>query len=329
MFDAELAELDPGDATTRLQRHVRGREAATLTWGVSELRVANSRGVRRAAEVTDATLLVRSDRTPGGGRAAASSRTLAGLDPDVVLERARRRHGSGEAAVPPSDKTAVLLAPEATVRLLDLLNRTSFSAAAYQDGTSFLREHLGVQVFDRRLDLRDDGTDPAGLPFPFDFEGTPKRPVELIVKGTPKTPALDQRQAALLGLPPTGHSVLGNDALAQNLFLLPGEDSHDEMLRRSDGGVFIGWLERVECFDAPRVRFRATARGVRRITDGSLGPPLPDLIWEDSLLHALSNIAGLGSETVTWSLGGFAGALSAPALSLDDVVGLRVDPATA
>lgn len=325
LLDPELVELEPEQAATRLRRHLRDREAATLTWGVSRVEVANSRGVRRRARVTDCTVLVRCARAPGGGRAAGSSRELAALDLDVILERARLRHGSGRPVDPPREKTSVLLAPEATVRLVALLNQTAFSAAAYQDGTSFLREHLGVQVFDRRLDLRDDGTDPAGLPFPFDFEGTPKKPVDLIVKGTPKTPALDQRQAALLGLPPTGHAVAGNDALAQNLFLLPGEDSHDDMLASSDGGVFIGWLDRVECFDAPRVRFRAAARGVRRIADGRLGEPLPDLIWEDSLLHALSNISCLGSETVTWSLGSFAGALSAPALSLADVVGLRAD----
>ena len=322
LLDTELQGLEPRVASQRIAKGLRKGEVARLGWGTSRIVVANSRGVSRRAEVTHCSLEIRCGTEPGAGHAAASSRSLAGIDAQSVLERARRRHGGGETATPPADKTAVLLAPEATIRLLSLLNHSAFTASAYQEGSSFLREHLGVQVFDRRVNLRDDGTDPAGLPFPFDFEGTSKRPIDLIVKGTPKTPALDQRQAAVLGLTPTGHAVAGNEALAQHLFFEAGEDSHDDLLERSDGGVFIGWLDRAECFDAPRVRFRATARGVRTIEGGRLGAPLPDLVWEDSLLHALSNLSGLGSETVTWSLGGF-GALSAPALALGDVVGLE------
>lgn len=329
LYDPEIERLEPAEASKRLRKQVERREVAHLDWGVTKVIVANSRGVRRQADVTDCSLQICCGQTPGAGRAAASSRSFAGVDIDSVLDRARRRHGSGSVAEVPSEKTVLLLAPEATIRLLGLLNHSAFSASAYQHGSSFLREHLGVQVFDRRINLRDDGTDPAGLPFPFDFEGTIKRPVDLIVNGAPKTPALDQRQAALLGLPPTGHAVAGNDALAEHLFLLPGEDSHQELLGQCSGGVFVGWLDRVECFDAPRVRFRAAARGARAIEDGRLGAPLPDLVWEDSLLHALSNLSGLGTETVTWSLGEFAGALSAPALSMAEVVGLRVDPLVA
>jgi predicted Zn-dependent protease len=326
LLDPAIVGLDPGAASAILRRHVRGREVGRLDWGVADLSVVNSRGVRRRARVTDCSLSVRCAHTPGAGRAAGSSRSLAGLGTAQVVERARRRHGSGEAGEVPAEKTVLLLAPEATIRLLELLNRMAFSASAYQQEASLLREHLGVQVFDRRINLRDDGTDPGGLPFPFDFEGTIKRPVDLVVKGAPKTPALDQRQAALLGLPPTASAVAGNDAVAQNLFLLPGEDSHARLLERCSGGVFVGWLDRVECFDAPRVRFRAAARGVRSIDEGRLGTPLPDLIWEDSLLHTLSNLSGLGSETVTWSTRTFAGAFSAPALALAEVVGLRIDP---
>lgn len=325
LYDEEVATLGPEKARRLLERELEGREEARLDWGSTELVVVNNRGLRRQARTSHVTVRARCGRAPGAGRAAASSRTLADLDLDALMHRARRRHGRGAAGELPTDKTTLVLAQEATIRLLDLLNNTAFTASSYHQGTSFLREHLGVQVFDRRLSLRDDATDESGLPFPFDFEGTAKRPVDLIVKGAPKTPALDQRQAALLGLPPTGHAVAGNDAVAQNLFLLPGEDSHQKLLEEAADGVCIGWLDHVECFDPLRVRFRARARGARRIENGALGRPLPDLIWEDSLLRALSNVSGLGAEMVTWSLGTFVGGITAPALSLAEVVGLKPD----
>jgi len=37
----------------------------------------------------------------------------------------------------------------------------AFSAISYYQGSSFLRQHLDVQVFDRAINLRDDATDPA------------------------------------------------------------------------------------------------------------------------------------------------------------------------
>ena len=69
------------------------------------------------------------------------------------------------------------------------------------------------------------------------------------------------------------------------------------------------------------MRFRTIARGVRTIQSGELGAPLPDLIWEDSLLRVLSNLIGLSSVPVTWAQDGFLGAVTAPGLALADVGG--------
>jgi predicted Zn-dependent protease len=218
----------------------------------------------------------------------------------------------------------VVVSEEAVIDLCRLLNQVAFSAVSYYDGSSFLRQHLGVQVFDRELGLRDDGTDPAGLPFPFDLEGTAKRPFDLILKGIPKTPALDQRQAARLGLPPTASAIAGNDARALNLFLQPGERSLEELLAAADGGVWLGWLHHLESHEPQRVQFRARAGGVRRIRDGRLAEALPDLIWEDSLLRAFSTLLGIGQEpALRANPDGYLGATSAPALTIGEVEGLR------
>jgi predicted Zn-dependent protease len=323
--DPAIGKLDESSARELLRKHLGKRENGELSWGETEVTIANSRGLRRKARVSHATFEVTCGRTPGSGHAAGSARSLDVLDIATIVERARASDGHGEAAEPELDKVPIVLSPEATIRLFSMLNQAAFTASAYHDGSSFLREHMGTQVFDRRIHLLDDATDGAGLPFPFDLEGSLKGPVDLIVKGTPRTPALDQRQAALLGLQPTAHAVAGNDAQAQNLFLLPGESSRDELLEVASGGLYLGWLDRVECFDPLRVRFRATARGVRRIEEGALSAPVPDLVWEDTLLRSLSNVSGLGTEVVTWAQGGsFDAAATAPAIALADIVGLRV-----
>jgi predicted Zn-dependent protease len=328
LWDPEIVELEPDRLKSIMQPWIPRRGTVRLHWTAGRVVVSNSRGVRRKCEATAIDLTTRIGRRPGGGRAAGAARSLAGLDGLAIVDRARRRHASGTADDLPAGALPIVLSPEATAELCDILNRVAFSAVTYYHGSSFLREHLDVQVFDRTVNLYDDGTDVAGLPFPFDLEGTAKRRVDLILKGTPKTPALDQRQAAQLGLPPTAHAIGGNDARASNLFLSAGAAPELDLLRAAEGGLWIGWLDQVECFEPARVQIRACARGVRRIVDGALAGGVPDLVWEDSLLRALSNLLGLGDSRVSRiSHDGVLGGITTPSVAIGGVGGLKLaDP---
>ncbi len=317
LYDRRLTRLGRRRSAELLGGLRRRRERLELTWHDARVAVFNSRGVRRQIEVTAAALGARCGRRPGAGRAVGAARRLRDLEPEAIVARAQARHATGTAAEPPAGPLPVVLSPEATAQLFDLLNRVAFSAVAYYEGSSFLREHLGVQVFDRAVGLRDDGTDAAGLPFPFDLEGTAKRPVELIAKGTPKTPALDQRQAAVAGLPPTAHAIAGADARALNLFVEAGELGDEELMAAADGGLWIGWLDHLECFEPGRAQIRARAGGVRRIAGGRLAAGVPDLVWEDSLLRAFSSLLGVSRETLLVPAGdGYLGAVRAPGLAI-------------
>lgn len=224
--------------------------------------------------------------------------------------------------MPSGDTFPVVLAPEATAQLLDVVNRRSLTAYDYELGDTFLREFLGVQVFDRSLELVDDATDPDGLPFPFDMEGTAKRRVSVIEHGVPRTPALDQYHAARWGLPPTPHACAGDDARFEHLALAPGEAEVPDLLEAADGGVWIGRLERVECFEPRRLRIRARARGCRRIRHGRRAESLPDLRWETNLLQALGTVAAIGDErTLLTDPSGELGGIRAPALALAEASG--------
>lgn len=331
--DPEIRELTPATGREWLQRHLDGAQGQ-LDWVEAEVAVVNNRGIRRVAEVTAAQVTVRVDggRAPrggaawSGGLARCAARNLEALEPEGTAEIARARVAPGslspwQGAPQP---LPMVLSPEATRGVLDIVRRYAFSALSYADGTSFLREHLGVQVFDRAFALRDDGTDPHGLPFPFDLEGTPKQRIELVSEGTPRTPALDQRQAALLGLPPTGHSVGGNDALAQNLFLLPGATTEEDLLAAADGGLWVGDANPIECFEPQRLSIRATLRGVRRIRDGKRAEPVQDLLWHGSVLRAAANLLGIGNRPqVGWLHDrGIFGGCSCPPLAFAAVQGL-------
>ncbi|HEV7516494.1 MAG TPA: metallopeptidase TldD-related protein, partial [Thermoanaerobaculia bacterium] len=291
LLDLELAQMSAAEARDLVQRVAGQAGAARLAWAAARVVVARSDGRLRSAEVTAAALEVSQGSGPGAGSAAAAARSLAGLAPEAVAERAHRRQAPQAPetlAEPPAGPAPLDLAPEAAAALIDLLNRLALSATAFREGTSPLSGRLGQPVFHPAVSLRDDGTDPRGLPFPFDLAGAAKRPVDLIGKGVVLTPAVDPLLAGQLGRAATPHAVAldeSDESLASNLFLLPGAAAEDELLGLAgNGGLWVGSLAPLECFDRRELRFRAVARGVRRIADGALGPAVPDLVWEGSLV---------------------------------------------
>jgi predicted Zn-dependent protease len=338
LHDPELAALEPAGARDLLDRAAGRGERLRLSWLEGRVAVANSAGLRRAARVTAASFEAGCGRLAGAGSAMAAARRLDGLDMADTLDRARGRHagggatggaagsaaGAGPGSEPeplalPSHLTMVL-SEQATAALLDLLNRHALSAAALHSATSCLHGRLGEPLFAPCLSLRDDGTDPRALPFPFDLAGWSKRPVDLVVDGVFASPAVDPRLARELGRQPTPHALAPDEWLAVNLLLLPGNRAplpERELLAMAEDGIWVGALAGVECFEPRSLRFRAQARGVRRIAGGALGAPLPDLLWEDRLPAALARVQALGDRPMAIATGDMLfGATAAPLLAV-------------
>ncbi len=321
LLDTRVSDLDLPGARSLLSdwcgRDLRGR----LDWSETRLAIFNSHGLRRSAATSELTFEAACD---GGGRAGGSARTLKALDAQSICRRARRCRGRGAASGLPSGPVPILLAPEVTVTLLNVLNTFALAGRTYLDGTSFLVRHRNVQVFDHAFHLLDDGHREPGVPFPFDLEGSPKRPLELIAGGQPSTVALSQYQGAEAGMRPTAQAVGGTDALFGNLFLLPGDTSDDDLLAAADGGIHIGWIDPPECLEPSQLRIRTIARCVHRIENGRLGAALPDFCWEESLLRAFARLRATGRQLVVHSTPTTPlGAITAPAVVLADAGGFQ------
>jgi predicted Zn-dependent protease len=320
LYDPDIARLTPARAKELLQKTAERSEEARLGWGEGHFAVVNSRGQRRAAEVTAIWLDVSCGRTPGSGTAAAVARSLTGLDGPAVFDRARRRHAPDSAVTePPAGPIPLALAPEAAASLLDLLNRHAFSSLSFLDGVSCFCDRLGQEVCHPAISLRDNPLAP-GAPFPFDFLGAARRPLDLIERGVFRGPARDERLAHAMNLPPTSNLVAPDEACPSHLTLQPGE-ADSELLHRAEGGVWIGELESLEAFDRHALRFRAVARGVRRIENGTLGAALHDLVWEGCLPSLLAKALGVGNAPVSVPAAGdpLLGAVTAPLLVLAEV----------
>jgi predicted Zn-dependent protease len=217
----------------------------------------------------------------------------------------------------------LLLSQEAVARLLELLSTLTLSSLAFHERRAALRERLGSRVFHPAITLRDDPLDPRVLPFPFDLDGAPAAPVELIAEGVVRTPAVDERLARELALPVTPNAVSHDESRPDHLLLLPGGAAFAELARAAEGGLWVGALDPLESFDPMDLRFRATVRGARLLAGDGLGAPVPDLVWEDSLFAVLARVRAVGVETVTLArdvLGGTA----APMLVVEPAAALRL-----
>src|SRR5207244_2881828 len=78
---------------------------------------------------------------------------------------------------------AAVLEPYAVAELLRWFSYDSLGALGFLEERSYFCGRLGEQAFDAKVSIADDALDPRNLPKAFDFEGTPKRRVELVRDG--------------------------------------------------------------------------------------------------------------------------------------------------
>lgn len=159
-------------------------------------------------------------------------------------------HSAGEKAVkrlnPKKVKTAtlpVIYEARAARSLLGHLS-SAINGAGVARGTSFLKDKMGAQLFAPGVTVVDDPHRLRGLrSAPFDDEGLATKKREIIEDGRLTTWFLDLRSARQLGLQSTGHASRGVSSppspSASNLYLAPGSQSLEAMIKDINQGFFI------------------------------------------------------------------------------------------
>ena len=120
----------------------------------------------------------------------------------------------------------------------------SISGQAIARRTSFLLDALGTQVFAPGVTICDDPHRPHGLRSrPFDGEGLPVSPVQIVVDGMLETWLLDSASARQLGLEPTGHAARGiggsPGASPSNLYMEAGDLPVETLIGDIADGVYV------------------------------------------------------------------------------------------
>lgn len=294
------------------------RASGSLSTGWREIGVANSLGVRAHTAGTEAQLTTVIMGATGSGYASALSTDLDSIDAAALAREAadKAQRGADPIVLEPGDYE-VVLEEYAVATMLSYMSYLGFSGQALQEGRSFMR--LGEQIVGPEITIWDDGLDPTGRPMPFDFEGVPKRRLDIITAGVAKGVAYDTYTAGREpGRVSTGHGLPAPNSFGPvpfNLFLAPGTTPRQELGRSIERGL---WITRFHYVN-PVHPLKAILTGMTRdgtflIENGQITRPVKDMRFTQSALEALSQVAAISQETRL--TGGFFGGTRVPALHL-------------
>jgi len=297
--------------------------AGSMTTSSLAIGVANSKGIlaENRSTMADASTVIMG--TTSTGWAQSTGWQLTAIDPHKLADEAlfKVRMGVDPLDFEPGDY-AVILDPYATADLLEMLAFDGMGALAVQEGRSWMNGRLGQRIMADSVSIVDDGLNTAGIPWPFDFEGVPKKVVPVVSSGVALTPVYDSftagretdKQSTGHATPPSPQGRFG--PAPTNLFLRPGTASVEAMIKSTKLGIYITrfWYTRtVHPRDA--VVTGMTRDGTFVIRDGEIAHPVKSLRFTQSYVDALKFTEAIGA-TPRLLRTGFGGATSVPAVKL-------------
>ncbi len=275
--------------------------AGAFTTAARSVAIANSRG-RFAYHASTYARFTRTMLGPdSSGWTDRHRRDAEQLEPAALGEiAARKAEGSARPAALDPGPYTVVLEPAAVAELLSFLAWSGLGARSLQEGRSFLTGRMGERVTGERITLRDDAGHPLGLGQPFDWEGTPRRPVTLIENGVARAVVHDRRTALKEGVESTGHAMpppAPDGPQPCDLLLEPGNDTLEALVASTERGVLVTrfWYNRLVDQRLTRVT-GMTRDGTFLIEGGRLTRGVRNLRFNESVLGVLERADGIGRD---------------------------------
>ncbi|HXF72857.1 MAG TPA: TldD/PmbA family protein [Actinomycetota bacterium] len=287
-----------------------------------EVGLANTEGQVCWAPTTQASLTTVVTGPDGGsGFAEVFARNLDDVDPVAVGRRAADKavRSASPRGIEPGDYE-VVLEPNAVSTLVGFLAYIGFGGRALVEGRSCLSGKEGQRVADGRITIYDDALSPETIGLPFDFEGTPRRRVDLIREGVFLDGVYDRRTGKQAGKETTGHALPPPNPegpFPLNLFMAPGEASLEEMVAATSRGLLVTRFHYSNIVNPVESSITGMTRdGTWLIEDGEVRHPVVNLRFTQSILEALSAVSMVGRDTELASEFFFS-ASRVPALKID------------
>ncbi|HKJ71651.1 MAG TPA: metalloprotease PmbA [Gammaproteobacteria bacterium] len=299
------AEIEPEAAIERARaceaaaRAVDGRisnsEGGEFEWGRGTLVYANSHGFLGGYTGTrfgiSAAVVASDDAGMQRDYWFATARELDDLeDAEAVGRRAGERTVRRLGARPVSTaKVPVAFEAPVAASLLGHLVSAVRGSNLYR-GSSFLVDAAGERIFTPGITVREEPHRPRGLgSAPFDGEGVATQERNLVDDGVLTGYCLDSYSARKLGLATTGHA-----GGVHNLYLEPGGQTPDELLRQMGTGLLVTELIGFGVNGVTGDYSRGAAGFW--VEDGAIAYPVEEITIAGNLKAMFAGIAAVGSD---------------------------------
>jgi len=321
-FDAKTAEMSEEELAGTLI-HVmesfresalrRGAEKASVAEGsltvrISEVFIANSRGIQRSVKCTSVLAWLTLSVSKGGSFA---DKTLIydkrGLDVRELVDKATRE---GELAVQFLNATPiesgnydVVLSPLVAGELLSYSLAPAFSALNIIEGRSPLRGKLNEQVLGEEITILDNpGVEMALGSRPFDDEGLATSTKYVVYKGVFEKALQSYYTAKRLGVEPTGNGFRPHAAGTPvpqftNFVLSPVSGDLEEFMRAVKRGIVVYEVIGHWMSDPVTGSVKATITHGLLIENGAVKKPVKGVVIGGSIYEWLTkNLVGVGRD---------------------------------
>lgn len=301
---------------------IRRTDGAQLSTRDGASALANSSGVLRSSSGTSISTWVVALADDQGGKQQTgvygnSKRRVADLESmEAIGREAARRAVARIGAHPiPTAKVPVVMHPDiAASWISDMYD--AFTGEAVLKKSSWLTGRLGETIAAPRVTLVDDGRLPSGLGSgAWDGEGVPTRRNVLIRSGVCAMYEYDVYHARRAGVRSTGNAVRGTGSVPgigyHNLFVEPGDESPEAILRRVDRGFYFD-DQGSYGFNSVTGDYSFQAQGFW-IENGVKTHPVEGVTVAGTSLEMLKRIAAIGND-LKWNA-----AVACPTLLIEEM----------
>ena len=301
------------------------RAFGMVSAGVTTYTLANTAGLMVSSPRCVAQArMVAMDNAGASGFGARTSQSVDQLEVEMVAAEAvdRAVRYRDPVTLDPGHYT-IVMEEEGIGELMEYMAYIGFGALAVEEGRSFMRP--GERVTGENIHIVDDGLDASGLPLPFDFEGMPKRRVELVRAGVAVGLVHDLATAKRASVLSTGHGLPAPNPggpMATNVYLEAGTaGSKDELLAGIERGIWVTRLWYVNVVEPTQsVLTGMTRDGTFLIEDGQVTRAVKNMRFTQSIMDAFAHCSAATAESklTGGSDYGFTTAFRVPAMRLDN-----------
>jgi predicted Zn-dependent protease len=255
--------------------------------------VANSKGLFGYFNFTavDYNLTARTPDGTGSGWASRSYNQLKQLDPKrlavAAIDKAAR--SANPVAIEPG-KYTVVLEPAAMADLLAFLLFFADARQADEGRSPFSKKgggnRISEQVFNERVEIYSDPTDPLAPAPPFDGEGLATKRVDWVKKGVLANLFYSRFWAQKQGKPEM--------AGPNNIIMAGGNATVDELIKGTKRGVLVTRFWYIRPLDPQSLLITGLTRdGLFLIENGAVTRPVKNMRWNESPIVAFNNIEAM------------------------------------